>query len=244
MSTIGESPVKIRVLRISALVLVVAGLFLLYHYSIHRGIPEVRIGDITPAMNFAVVKLRGEVVRDACFFKSGGVAFNLSDGSGEISVNGGRAQADELKRAGKVPRRGDRIEISGSIGISSGQEFCLRLQSAEQLILERKAERLSAAPEMTLSEITAGRRGETVSVRAVLKSIEIPPPGARTPYRLIIGDGGILLPAVFWEDIFQEMKSRLPVPGTELLIHGRVDLYKGGVQIRVDRASGITEIKK
>ncbi|MCK5844871.1 MAG: OB-fold nucleic acid binding domain-containing protein, partial [Victivallales bacterium] len=130
-----KRPLRVRALQIASLVLAVGGLILLYLYSVNRDIPTVRVSEITPTMNFATVKISGKVTRDAYIFKSGGVIFNLHDGSGEVAVMGGRAQTEALETAGKLPRRGDRVEVAGSLSVSADREVKLRMQSAEQLTL-------------------------------------------------------------------------------------------------------------
>jgi len=98
-----KRPMRVRVLQIASLVLAVAGLILLYLYSVNRDIPTVRVSEITPTMNFAYVKVSGNVTSDAYIFKSGGVVFNLHDGSGEI-----RRQASASGRPGRSSRKPQR----------------------------------------------------------------------------------------------------------------------------------------
>ncbi|MCU0858112.1 MAG: OB-fold nucleic acid binding domain-containing protein, partial [Pontiellaceae bacterium] len=128
-----KRPLRIRVLQVASLVLAVAGLILLYLFSVSRDIPRIRIGEITPTMNFAMVRVSGEVVRDTFIFQSGGMVFNLRDGSGEIAVMGGKAQTDALEAAGQLPRRGDRVDVVGSLSVGADQEPKLRIQSSDQL---------------------------------------------------------------------------------------------------------------
>ncbi len=235
-----KRPLKIRALQYTALVLAVAGLILLYLFAVNRDLPFVRIGDITPTMNFAYVRISGEVVRDAYVFQSGGIMFDLKDGSGEIAIMGGKAQSEALEAAGKLPRRGDRIEVAGSLSISADQEPRLRLQSADQLVLNRKrAIAPVAAAHVRLADVTAAHRGEQIAVSGILKSIDVPGPGSKAPYTLILEENGAELAAVFWEDVFRDLENQLPLPGKRLSVRGRVDVYKDTVQLKVRTADDL-----
>ena len=235
-----KRPLRVRVLQMASLVLAVAGLILLYLYSVNRDIPTVRVADVTPTMNFAYVKIAGNVISDAYIFKSGGVIFNLHDGSGEIAVMGGRAQAEALKNAGKLPRRGDRVEVAGSLSVSADQEVKLRMQSAEQLTLCRKRTvSASAVSRILLSDITPAQKGDTVSVVGMLKKISIPRPGAKAPYALTLEEGGVELEVIFWDEVFQGLEKKLPTLGKTISARGRVDLYKEKLQLKVWEATDL-----
>ncbi len=237
-----KRPMRVRVLQMASLVLAVAGLGLLYLYSINRDIPTVRVSGITPTMNFAYVKIEGEVTRDAYIFKSGGIVFNLHDGSGEIAVMGGRAQAEALKNTGKLPRRGDRVEVAGSLSVSADQDVKLRMQSAEQLTLRRKRKvSIPALSRISLSDITPAQKGDTVSVIGTLKEISIPRPGSKAPYVLTLKEDGTELAVIFWDNVFQGLEQKLPTLGKTLSARGRVDVYKGVLQLKVWEAADLRE---
>lgn len=240
-----ERPLRVRVLRIASLVLAFAGLILLYLYSTHREIPVVRAGEITPTMNFAYVRIRGEVTRDAYLFKSGGLIFNVHDGSGEIAVMGGRTQADVLKETDRLPRRGDQVDVAGSLSVGADRDVKLRMQSAEQLLLVRRqtdAPGVRPVETVHLRDVTAGRVDERLTVRAVLRAVDVPPPGSNAPYKLTLEQDGVERVAVFWEDVFREMQRTLPSPGETLLVNGQVDEYRGTVQIKVWDASDLRAV--
>lgn len=238
-------PLKIRVLRYASLVLAVAGLILLYLFSVNRDVPAISIGSITPTMNFACVRVAGEVVRDASISKAGGIVFNIKDGSGEMTVMSSRVQAQTLKASAKLPRRGDRIEVTGSLSVSAEQDVKLRMQSSDQLILNRK--RVSVAPAtascIKLAEVAAAHKGAYVAVAGILKSIEVPGPGVKTPYVLTLEEGGAELAVVFWEDVFQGLEQKLPVPGKRMSVRGRIEIYKDIVQLKVREAGDLRVVE-
>lgn len=238
-----KRPMRVRALQAASLVLAVAGLILLYLYSVNREIPTVQISEITPTMNFAYVQITGEVTRDAYIFKSGGIVFNLNDGTGEIAVMGGRAQAEALKNAGKLPRYGDRVEVAGSLNVSAEQEIKLRMQSATQMTLrrKRKARRL-VEPNISLSDIKPAHKGDTVFVVGLLKEISLPRPGSKAPYVLTIEDAGTELEIIFWDKVFQGLEQKLPTLGQKLSARGRVDIYRGKLQLKIWEATELREL--
>jgi DNA/RNA endonuclease YhcR with UshA esterase domain len=228
-------------LQYASLVLAVAGLILLYLFSVNRDIPVVKVGNITPTMNFAYVRIIGEVTRDAYAFKSGGVVFNVKDGSGEIAVMGARAQADALEAAGKLPRRGDQIEVAGSLSVSADQEPRLRLQSADQLVLNRKraAANAPAVSYIRLPDVSSVQKGEQIAVTGILKSIDVPGPGSKAPYVLTLEEDGAQLAVIFWESVFQGLDRKLPMPGKRISARGKVDVYKDTIQLKVWEAGDL-----
>ncbi|MBL7016201.1 MAG: hypothetical protein ISR84_01450 [Kiritimatiellales bacterium] len=239
-----QRPLRVRVLRVASVGLALAGLILLYLYSVNRDIPLVRVDSITPTMNFATVRIAGEVTRDAYVFQSGGMVFNLHDGSGEIAVMGGRAQAEALENSGRLPHRGDRVEVSGSLSVSADQEVKLRMQSAEQLVLQRKRAP-SAAPglsQVRLADITAAQKDQQVLVTGILKEVNVPGPGSKAPYVLTLEQDGAELEVIFWDKVFQGLERKLPMPGKTISALGRVDVYKEKIQLKVWEPSDLREV--
>jgi DNA/RNA endonuclease YhcR with UshA esterase domain len=239
-----KRPLRVRVLQFASIVLAVAGLILLYLYSVNRDIPVVKVAQISPTMNFAYVRINGIVSRDAYIFQSGGIVFDLNDGSGEIAVMGGRAQAEALEKENRLPKRGDRVEVAGSLSVSADQEVKLRMQSAAQLVLERKRASASAATvqPLRLADVTAAQKDERVTVTGTLKEIQIPGPGSKAPYVLTLEQDGAELEVIFWDKVFQGLEKKLPMPGKMISATGRVDVYKGKIQIKVWEAADLQEV--
>lgn len=242
-----KRPLRVRVLKIASLVLAFAGLVLLYFYSVNRGIPLVKVGDVTPTMNFAYVRVAGDVSRDAYIFKSGGFVFNLYDGTGEVAIMGSRTQAELLKNENRLPKRGDQVEVAGSLSIGADDEVKLRMQSADQLVLTRKP-RKSAAPaavsRIKLADITPAQDGDRMTVVGKLKEVSIPAPGSKAPYKLTLEEEGKELPVIFWDEVFQGLEQKLPTPGTLIRVSGRIELFKGAPQLKVWEAADLIEVKE
>jgi hypothetical protein len=122
-----DQPAKpaLQLLKTITLVLAVFGLAALYLAATHRQPPVVAIDTITPSMNFAFVRIEGEVVGRP-FIRvdtdSSKVSFVLQGPAGTLI----RAVAyDETARAIKARgislRRGQHVTVSGSLNIAAGR---------------------------------------------------------------------------------------------------------------------------
>jgi DNA/RNA endonuclease YhcR with UshA esterase domain len=78
-----------------------------------------------------------------------------------------------------------------------------------------------------------------VTVTGTLKTIELPAPGAKTPYVLTLEENGTELDVVFWEDVFRGLENKLPAPGKTIRAGGRVDVFKDEVQLKVREAGDL-----
>lgn len=113
----------LRVLRWMALTLGIGGLAALYVASLHRENPVVAVKDMTPAMNFANVRIRGTVTREPDVRAKNGapdyVAFTVDDGTGRIRVSANRKTARDIVAQKRLPAKGDRVEAGGSLSVSA-----------------------------------------------------------------------------------------------------------------------------
>lgn len=128
-----------RALRLGALGLAVIGLACLYAIGILPERSVTPIGEITPAMNFATVRVTGRVTRRPYLGRRDGrvdyLSFAVDDGTGTLRAAAYRAIARELQDGNRVPAQGDRVDVVGNLRISEGGRIMLYLQSAGQLLL-------------------------------------------------------------------------------------------------------------
>jgi hypothetical protein len=140
----------LRHLRVAALALAVAGLAGLLATAVRREAPAVGIGAISPAMNFASVRVAGKVLSEPRVLREAGrvdyVSWTLDDGTGQVRVQADGAVALALAQTARIPRKGDRVEAAGTLNVSSEGLPRLRLQAAEQLRLGGEAPRGVAPP--------------------------------------------------------------------------------------------------
>lgn len=125
-----NKPPIIRRLRWAALFLALIGLTFLYGMARQREVPLIRIGDITPMMNFGAVRVAGTVKNNAYTKKKGEAvdffSFYLHDGTGELQIMVSREVARGLIADGHVPQRGERVELAGTLSVSGDGKARLR----------------------------------------------------------------------------------------------------------------------
>lgn len=215
------------------------GLGLLYLSALHREIPAVRIGDIKPAMNFATVRVSGEVSRDARLFREGdhirALRFSVRDGTGEIHVQAQKTAAQALVARFGLPREGDRVEAVGSLDVSEGSEVVMRLQVPEQFVLTR-----AEIKPVALREIDSRLLGKSVVVEGVIKKVLAPKSGSKAPWTMVIGDSGGQQEITFWQDIYDEIQNKiLLAPGAAVRVRVEVRTFKDKLQLALGQGMDI-----
>jgi len=109
--------------------------------------------------------------------------------------------------------------------------------AAEKPVLQTNGGDVSVREALTKEANTA------VRVKAKIKTI-IPPPSDRTPYRIILEDGGKELTVVIWAQAFAQIPpDQRPEPGNMVCAEGLIVEYKGTKQVRVNGANHLRLIK-
>lgn len=226
--------ISLRIFRWMSVLLATVGLALLWTASQRRELPLVRVADIQPTMNFAYVRIAGEVVADARVFQEGGrvgsLRFSVDDGTGVLEVRALRENARTLADSGRVPRQGDRIELTGSLNISA-DSVSLWVQAPERLTLEP-----AAVETASLASLSSADDGRSVFVEGRVLSVEGPRPGSRAPWRVRIRDASGEADAVFFMDTYSALNDpALLAPGSRIRGRARVGQYRGDVQLVLGR---------
>ncbi len=218
----------LKVLRIAALVVALGGLFLLHLYAVHRELPLVRIGEITPMMNFASVRVEGVLESDARRIRSGSLLYVVNDGTGTIPVFFDRSAGE------KLPKAGTRVLVVGSLGVGAGNKVRLSGQSIKLLpgAVETKE------PRLKLSDITPEQQGARMTVCGRVSKVWNPRPGSKAPHRIVLSDSSGSLDVVHW--FVPELQVAV---GDELEIRGTVGVYDGKVQLKVWQAEDIQPLE-
>jgi hypothetical protein len=129
----------IRYLRLIALLLATGGLATLLLMAAHRDLPVQRVGDITPMMNFAYVRVVGTVIRSPYIADREGkveyLSFLLDDGTGVIRVQAYETVARVLWDERRIPDPGMLVGVAGSLRVAAQGTRSLQLQSARQVEL-------------------------------------------------------------------------------------------------------------
>jgi DNA/RNA endonuclease YhcR with UshA esterase domain len=228
-----EKRMGLRVLRASALLVAVGGLFLLQLYARHRELPLVAIGDVSPAMNFATVRIRGMLESDARRLRSGSVLYVVDDGTGTIAVFADARDAEAL------PKAGSQVLVSGNLSVGAGNEIRMRAQSAEHVVLEAPPVADDYVSRFQLSEITADRAGDRMTVSGRVSKVWKPKDGSKMPFKIVLEDRSGTLDVVHW------LKEYPPVAvGDRIEVTGTVNVYQETLQLKVWNAEDIHPLEK
>ncbi|MCK5850778.1 MAG: OB-fold nucleic acid binding domain-containing protein [Kiritimatiellae bacterium] len=137
----GEAPVHnkmLSLLRRVSILLAFAGLVFLYLAARGNTFPVTDIGQITPMMNYAVVRVKGTVERHAYIARSNGqvdyLSFSLRDNSGKARVTAYGAVARTVEKERKTPQKGDYVDVTGSLRVGVDGRIKIYLRSAINLV--------------------------------------------------------------------------------------------------------------
>ncbi len=222
-----EKRMGLKVLRLSAVVVAVAGLLLLHSYARSRALPVVRIGDISPAMNFARVRIEGVLESDARRLRSGSVLYVVDDGTGTLAVFSNDAPD------GRLPLAGSPVAVSGNLSVGVGNEVRLRAQAVEVSVDDS-----IPVAGTKLAEITADRKGERMAVVGRVSKVWAPRAGSNSPYKLVLADESGTLEVVHW---LADAPS--VAVGDVVEIFGTIGVYKDQVQLKVWEAAQIRALE-
>lgn len=229
---------SVRATRYAAVFLSIVGLILLYWMAISSKIQTVNIGDISPTMNFAYVRIEGRVTGEPRVFKENGKArslrFDVDDGTGEIRVSAYQTQARELLEQDILPHAGDHISVAGSLSVSADDRLMLRIQVANQVTLTR----VEAHP-IPINQLTP--ESGSVQIDGIISTVLAPKPGKKQPWSVLIFDETGSVPLSFWEDVYTgiQAKDRL-IPGQPIQLRANVTVYKGKVQLNLSSADDLS----
>ena len=196
--------------------------------SVRREPPTIHVGEISPRMNFSVVRVRGVLESAPRRLGDGTVLYLVDDGTGTMPVFLGQAPS------GNLPKPGSRIAATGVLSVGAGNNIRMRVRSPGDVMVESGELPLKFLSGFKLSEITAEQHGSRITVYGMVSRIWHPAAGSKAPHKIMLSDPGGSLEVVHW---FKP--EHAIAPGDELEIHGTVDLYKGRVQLKVWEANDI-----
>ncbi|MGC9025495.1 MAG: exodeoxyribonuclease VII large subunit [Chloroflexia bacterium] len=218
----GRTP--IRLLKVVALVLALAGLGGLWLAATHTEVARMQIGQVGGMMNMAYVRVEGRVVRGPDYDPtSEGLAFYVNDDTGELRVAAYRDAARELIATGKIPAIGDAVSVAGNLRVR--EDFvALYVNAAGQLTIHRPTPEDAHIGDLTPLDI--GRR---VRVRGLVREVREPYTGLTLiTLRDATGKVDVAISAAL-----EELTGPRPAlsPGQGLEVVAAVTLYKSTVQL-------------
>lgn len=117
-------------------VVAVALLAALHAAAVQRPLPVVRVAAIQPTMNFGSVRVEGVIAREPRWIGNASrreLSLRVDDGTGEL-----RAILDEyaslaLLREERVPKKGQRLDLEGTLQCRAADAPLLRVHSPRQV---------------------------------------------------------------------------------------------------------------
>ncbi|HOD99783.1 MAG TPA: hypothetical protein PLD40_00550 [Kiritimatiellia bacterium] len=230
-----EKRMSLVAVRWAAVLLATIGLFLLYLMAKYREIPVVKLGDVTPTMNFAQIRIEGQAQSDARTFRNGGMGFTVSDGTGVIMVFMSPKQAKDLAASDRVPKAGDKVNFAGGLSVAE-DEASVRLISTKDFQITR-----APAAAVRLANITDAMVGKSIVIAGKVVDVFPPPANTKRPYALKIQDDSGEQTVNFWQSEYDQIQGKDVLNGAYVRLRVSVDTYQDKIQLKL-AAGGDLEI--
>ncbi|NKB22846.1 MAG: hypothetical protein GKR87_00295 [Kiritimatiellae bacterium] len=230
---------SVRFFRFAALVLALTGLVFLWLMATRGEIPVIKIGEIERTMNFAFIRVAGQVIGDARIYREAGrvasLSFTVDDGTGAISVKAYRGKARELLELDHVPRAGDEVDVAGSLNVAADRTS-LWLGAPDQIKIIR-----DQARELSWNQVHGELEGKNVIIEGVILEVTNPKLGTRAPWVIKFTDGTGEGRISAFADIYEEILEKVHVkPGTVFQVRTTVVNYQEKLQLQLNQANDLT----
>ncbi len=125
-------PPALRLIKCSAFILAIAGLIFLW-LAARRLQPEsVSLGELSPAMNYATIRVTGEVVGTPRPGREpGSIGFTIQDGEHRLRIFSNAAATPE-----QAPERGAQVSVTGNLKFSAGRDPIMFIRRPEHIQIE------------------------------------------------------------------------------------------------------------
>ena len=124
----------------------------------HKEIPVIRVCEITPMMNFAYVRLSGNVERKPFVGKNDGkidyLSFSINDGTGNLRVAAYDNVAREIVEMNLLPKEGVYVDVAGSLRVEADGRTKLYLGSSSLLSI--------VSPKGPMGAVSGFKSGESL----------------------------------------------------------------------------------
>ena len=219
-----EGRLPIRVVKVAAILLATFGLAVLWFVAVRSPIPQVQAGQVGATMNFAYVRIEGQVVRTPLYYPdSGYLSFMIADDTGEVRVAAYRTTAEGLRAEGRVPAFGDHVSVAGTLRIQ-GESASLTINVPEHVEVFRPE-----AEPRTPGSLTPDDYLHRVRVRGQVWSVRQPYDGLTL---ITLRDATGAVEVAVPESLERLTGELLPLePGQSVEAVGTVDLYRETPQI-------------
>lgn len=218
------------------------GLILMWIAAQQRVVPLIKIGEIKPQHNMALVRCVGKVTGVKIMEDKNSFHFKIDDETGMLSLSG----FDKLRKfrahfGEALPAEGDEVEVVGNLSISEKFGESMFISDPRRLKIVK---RFSAEP-ATIENINIESRGSIFSIRVKVAAVRKFRVGTNITVK---DDSGSMDLTVFDSDMekFSDPKlaEELTQVGNEFQITVLVDAYRGKPQLKIHRPERPESVKK
>jgi DNA/RNA endonuclease YhcR with UshA esterase domain len=225
----------LRYFRLSSVALAIIGLAALLYAARGSPTPKVTVASVGATMNYAYVRLEGQVTRGPTYDpNTQELRFYLADSTGEIMVSSFRAITRQLLDQKRIPVAGDHVAAEGTLRVRD--DF-----AALNLVSPNKIELIHpTANVIKIGDIGRDHNLQVVSVSGDVREI-------RTPYKglalLSVGDATGEIDLAVYSDILALSGPLADVQiGDAVQVNGTVSLYKDAPQLALTNARDLVKL--
>ncbi len=225
----------LRYFRLGSIALAIIGLAALLYAVGGSATPKVKVASIAATMNYAYVRLEGQVTRGPVYNpNTQELRFYLTDSTGEIMVSSFRAVTRQLLALNKIPVAGDHVAVEGTLRLRD-DFVALNLIGPEKLELAHPAARA-----VKIGEIGRDHNLQIVSISGDVREV-------RTPYNgltlIAVGDATGEIEVAVYSDIAALSGSPPDAQiGDAVQVNGTVTFYKDSPQIALTDSQDLTKL--
>jgi DNA/RNA endonuclease YhcR with UshA esterase domain len=220
----------------------IIGLILMWFAALARVVPVIKIGDIKPQHNMALVKCIGKVTSVRFTEDKNSFQIKIDDDTGMLSLSG----FDKLKKfraafGDGFPAEGDLVEVVGNLSLSEKFGESMFISDPRRLKVLKKF----AAEPTTIENINLESRGAIFSIRVKVAAIRKFRIGTNITVK---DDTGSMDLTIFDNDMEKipdpALRDQLIQVGNEFQMVVLVDAYKGKPQLKIHRPENPESVKK
>lgn len=218
------------------------GLVLMWFAALQRIVPIIKIGEIKPQHNMALVKCVGKVTGVRLMEDKNSFHLKIDDDTGMLSLSG----FDKLKKfrayfGDGFPAEGDQVEVVGNLSISEKFGESMFISDPRRLKVLKK---FMAEP-TTIENINLDSRGSIFSIRVKIAAVRKFRVGTNLTVK---DDTGSMDLTIFDTDMElisdPKLREQLTEVGNEFQISVLVDAYKGKPQLKIHRPEQPESVKR
>lgn len=231
---------SLHLFRWGSVAVALLGLLFLYLWAVNRDISKVKIGELVETMNMAYVEVSGTVGNVSAYRDEKDrmeyLTFELDDGSSRLParIKAYRSVAMALDEQGRLPRRGDKAQVAGSVRFAETGQVELMVQTAEHVRIEKEP-----AERVELADLDLSLLGETIRVEGRVDAVYAPREGSKAPYKVRLRDEEADAYLVLWSNLYAPLEARGLKEGALVRARVAVGEHRGKLQLTPADASDV-----